>query len=31
MAEPNQDYSHLVREKAKEPEKQIELFQKRKC
>ncbi|CAF3389285.1 unnamed protein product [Rotaria sp. Silwood2] len=28
MAEPNQDYSRLVREKAKELEKQIELFEK---
>jgi hypothetical protein len=28
VAEPNQDYSRLVREKAKELEKQIELFEK---
>jgi hypothetical protein len=28
IAEPNQDYSRLVREKAKELEKQIELFEK---
>ena len=28
MVEPNQDYSRLLREKAKELEKQIELFEK---